>query len=292
MLSNTLSAGLLLLLLGAAQPILGAKPSSGCGKAPKIVTAAAASAPGLSITSGGKARQYFVKLPANYDNSHPYRLIFTMHPVGGSGQQISSGANAYYGLPPLINDTIGAIYVAPTGTSGSIGVGWWNNNGSDVVLVKDLISTLEADLCIDQNLRFSTGFSHGAAMSFILACALGKDLRAVAVLSGSPQISGTCPSPGTDPVAWYSQHGTRDQVLPIAGGRQMRDRFIKNNGCTPKEAKEPGRGEPHIKTVYDDCKYPTTFVAFDGDHTPSPKDPGASHTFSDAYTWEFFSQFK
>jgi hypothetical protein len=45
----------------------------------------------------------------------------------------------------------------------------------------------------------------------------------------------------------------------------MRDRFIKNNGCAAKEAKEPARGEKHIKTVYD-CKpeYPTTFVAFDG----------------------------
>jgi len=253
-----------LLLLGAAQPILGAKPSPGCGKAPKIVTPAAASPPGLSITSGGAARQYFVKLPANYDNTHPYRLIFTMHAVGGSGQQISSGANAYYGLPSLINDTVGAIYVAPTGTSGALGIGWWNNGGVDITLVKDIIKQVEDDLCIDQNLRFSTGFSHGGAMSFILACALGKELRAVAVLSGSPQISGTCPG-GTEPVAWYSQHGTRDQVLNISGGRQMRDRFIKNNGCAAKEAKEPARGEKHIKTVYE-CKaeYPTTFVAFDG----------------------------
>ena len=269
MLSNILTAAAALLLLGAGQPTLG-KPSPGCGKAPKLITPAAATTPGLSITSGGGTRQYFVKLPANYDNNHQYRLIFTMHAVGGSGQQISSGANAYYGLPSLINDTTGAIYVAPTGTSGALGIGWWNNGGQDITLVKDLIKTVEDDLCVDQNLRFSTGFSHGAAMSFILACALGKDLRAVAVLSGSPQISGTCPG-GTDPVAWYSQHGTRDQVLPIAGGRQMRDRFIKNNGCAAKEAKEPARGEKHIKTVYE-CKaeYPTTFVAFDGYVFPPP----------------------
>jgi len=255
-----------LLLLGAAQPILAGKPSPGCGKTPKLVTAAAAAVPGLSITSGGKSRQFFVKLPANYDNNHQYRLILTLHALGGSGQQVAvGGSGSYYGLPPLINDTIGAIYVAPTGESGSIGVGWWNNGGSDVTFIKEVMTAVENDLCIDQNLRFSTGFSHGAAMSFILACALGKELRAVAVLSGSPQISGACPG-GTEPVAWYSEHGTRDQVLPIAGGRQMRDRFIKNNGCTAKEAKEPARGEKHIKTVYEGCKegYPLTFVAFDG----------------------------
>lgn len=290
MLANILTGALL--LLGASQPVLAAKPSPGCGKAPKIITPAAATTPGLSITSGGVKRQYLVKLPANYDNAHPYRLIFAMHPVGGSGEQVSRGAGGYYNLPNLINDTVGAIYVAPTGTSGALGIGWWNNGGSDVTFVKDLIKEIENDVCIDQNLRFSTGFSHGGAMSFILACALGKELRAVAVLSGSPQISGTCPG-GTEPVAWYSQHGTRDQVLNISGGRQMRDRFIKNNGCAAKEAKEPARGEKHIKTVYD-CKaeYPTTFVAFDGDHTPSPKDPGAASTFSDTYTWEFFQQFK
>ncbi|KAK4107640.1 carbohydrate esterase family 1 protein [Canariomyces notabilis] len=291
MLSNFLGMSVALLLLGASQPLLAAKPSPGCGKAPKIITPAAGSSPGLSITSGGVKRQYFVKLPANYDNTHPYRLIFAMHPVGGSGEQTSRGTGGYYNLPNLINDTIGAIYVAPTGTSGPLGVGWWNNGGSDVTFVKDLINEIENDVCIDQNLRFSTGFSHGGAMSFILACALGKELRAVAVLSGSPQISGQCPG-GTEPVAWYSQHGTRDQVLPIAGGRQMRDRFLKNNGCAAKEAKEPARGEKHIKTVYECAKeYPTTFVAFDGDHTPSPRDPGATSTFSDKYTWEFFSQF-
>jgi poly(3-hydroxybutyrate) depolymerase len=267
MLSKIFSLGLL--LLGAAQPIAAAKPSPGCGKDNKVITAAAAALPGLNITSGGKQRQFFVRLPANYDKNHPYRLILTLHALGGSGQQVAiGGSGTYYGLPPLINDTLGAIYVAPTGTSGGIGVGWWNNGGSDVTLMKEIIKLVEDDLCIDQNLRFSTGFSHGAAMSFILACALGKELRAVAVLSGSPAISGQCPG-GTEPVAWYSEHGTRDQVLPIAGGRQMRDRFLKNNGCTAKEAPEPARGEKHIKTVYE-CKpeYPTTFVAFDGYVSP------------------------
>jgi len=254
--------GLALLLLDG---VSAAKLSPGCGKANKLITPAAGASPGLTITSGGKQRQYFVKLPANYDNSHPYRLILTLHPLGGSGLGTASGSGAYYGLPLLINDTIGAIYVAPTGTSGGIGVGWWNNGGSDITFIQEVIKAVEDDVCIDQNLRFSTGFSHGAAMSFILACAMPEDLRAVAVLSGNPQISGTCPG-GTKPVAWYSEHGTRDQVLPIAGGRQMRDRFIKNNGCTAKEAPEPGRGEKHIKTVYEGCKegYPLTFVAFDG----------------------------
>ncbi|TPX15227.1 uncharacterized protein E0L32_004785 [Thyridium curvatum] len=279
------------LLTGAIRHAVAGTPSAGCGKAPKLVTPAAASTP-LTLTSGGKTRQFFVKLPDNYDNAHQYRLIFTLHALGGNGQQVTVGQGGYlpwYGLPPLVNDTIGAIYISPTGLNS----GWWNTGGSDVTFIKDVLKAVEDDLCVDQNLRFSTGFSHGAAMSFILACALGKDLRAVAVLSGNPQISGSCPG-GTEPVAYYGQHGVHDSVLPIAGGRQMRDRFLKNNGCAAKEAPEPAQGSgTHIKTVYDGCSagHPVTWVAFDGDHTPQPKDKGAATTFSATNTWEFFSQF-
>ncbi|KAK1751014.1 Alpha/Beta hydrolase protein [Echria macrotheca] len=280
------------LVAAAALPIAAGTPSAGCGKAPKLITAAAASTP-LNLTSGGQTRQYYVKLPENYDKDHQYRLILTLHALGGNGQLVTVGQGGYlpwYGMPALINDTTGAIYISPTGLNN----GWWNTNGSDVEFIKAAMQAVEEDVCIDQNLRFSTGFSHGGAMSFILACALGKQLRAVGVLSGNPQISGSCPSPGTEPVAYYAEHGVADQVLPITGGRQMRDRFLKNNGCADKTAAEPAKGSgTHIKTQYD-CNpgYPVTWVAFDGDHTPQPKDKGASKTFAADYTWEFFSQFK
>ncbi len=285
--------GLALLLVGAATPIAAGKPSTGCGNSPKLITPAAASTP-LTVTSGGKTRQYYVKLPTNYDNTHQYRLILTLHALGGNGQQVTVGQGGYlpwYGLPALINNTTEAVYTSPTGLNS----GWWNTNGTDVEFIKTAIKMVEDDLCINQNLRFSTGFSHGAAMSFILACALGKHLRAVAVLLGNPQISGTCPSPGTDPVAYYAEHGIHDSVLPIAGGHQMRDRFLQNNGCTAKDAPEPAQGSgTHIKTVYSGCSagHPVTWVAFDGDHTPQPMDKGQTKTFAADYTWEFFSQFK
>jgi hypothetical protein len=35
-----------------------------------------------------------------------------------------------------------------------------------------------------------------------------------------------------------------------------------------------------------------TMFALRSDHTPSPRDPGATTSFSADYTWEFFSQFK
>ncbi|KAH8891721.1 carbohydrate esterase family 1 protein [Thozetella sp. PMI_491] len=278
-------------IAGFIGAVSAAQPSPGCGNAPKLITTAAASTP-LSLTSNSKSRQFYVKLPEPYVKDHPYRLILTLHALGGNAQQVTVGTGGYlpwYGMPALVNDSVSAIYVAPNGLNN----GWSNQGGEDVVFIQQVIKTVEDDLCIDQKLRFSTGFSYGAAMSYSLACSLGKEIRAVAVLSGNPQISGC--SGGTEPVAYYGQHGVKDQVLPITGGRQMRDRFVKNNGCTAQTPTEPEAGSgKHIKTTYSGCSadHPVVWVAFDGDHNPQPKDSGKSTTFAAAETWDFFSQFK
>lgn len=279
----------LALVLSAVKGVIATTPSSGCGSDPKIVTGVEDTE--YTITSNNKTRQYFVKLPENYDSSHPYRLIYTLHALGGNAGQVVAGEGGYYawyGLPPLINDTIDAIFVAPNGLNN----GWANQQGEDVTFLSELMDTLEADLCVDQDLRFSTGFSYGAGMSYSLACSLGKKLRAIAPLSGNPSISG-CADGNSDPVAYLGVHGISDQVLPIAGGRQMRDRYLKLNGCTERTAEEPTAGSgTHIKTVYEGCgDHPVTWIAFDGPHTPQPMDSGETMSFAPAETWEFFSQF-
>jgi len=278
-----------LLILAALDGIVATKPSPGCGKAPKLVTANSVKTP-ITLTVGGTARNYYVKLPDNYDNNHPYRLIFTMHALGGTAEQVIAGTGGYlpwYGIPTLATDNISAIYVAPNGISN----GWANTGGRDISLVKEINTALDNDLCIDQNLRFSTGFSYGAAMSYEIACSLAKDFRAVGVLSGNPQISGACTP--TDPIAFYQEHGVSDTVLPLADARKMRDQFLKLNNCTAQTAAEPAAGSgKHIKTKYACAAgYPVTWIAFDGPHTPQPMDSGASKTFANTETWEFFSQF-
>ncbi len=271
---------------------LSLKLSPGCGTTPKLITTASTTTP-LTLTVNSKSRNFFVRLPENYNSTHPYRFIFTLHALGGTASAVIAGTGGYvpyYGLPALINDTVGAIYVAPNGLNN----GWGNQGGEDVAFLKQVITTVEADLCVDQDLRFSTGFSYGAAMSYSLACSLGKEIRAVAVLSGNPQISGC--AGGTEAVAYYGQHGTSDNVLPISGGREMRDRFLKNNGCgAMTEAAEPTKGGGgKSKTVYTGCTAgkPVVWVTFDGPHTPTPKGQGESETWAPKETWEFFSQFK
>ncbi|KAH8888071.1 alpha/beta-hydrolase [Thozetella sp. PMI_491] len=276
--------GLTLLMLFCLTFVTADK-SGGCGKDPTIGSKS------YTMTVNGKSRQYIMKLPDKYDKTHPYRLVFMWHPRGGSATKIVQGEDInhggvmpYYGLPPLSNST--AIFVVPNGLNN----GWGNADGEDLTFFDQMVKAIEADLCVDTRLRFSTGFSYGGAMSFALACARPNIIRAVAVLSGG-LLSGC--TGGTDPVAYYGQHGTSDSVLNVSGGRSLRDRFVKNNGCTPVSPEPAPNGGKSVTTSYKGCKdgFPVTWVIHKGDHNPSQVDTGSSIPFAPHNTWEFFSQF-
>jgi poly(3-hydroxybutyrate) depolymerase len=178
--------------------VLGAN-SPGCGKTPTMKDGT------YTAQVNGKARQYILKLPANYDNSHPYRLVFTLHALGGNAQQLATGSGAYYALPPLANNS--AIFVSPNGLNS----GWGNTGGEDILFIDAMLLAIEADLCVDQNLRFSCGFSYGGAMSYAISCARAEKFRAIGIFSGGT-MSGCQGGKPSGPIATYQQHGTNDQV--------------------------------------------------------------------------------
>ncbi|MEV6607078.1 ricin-type beta-trefoil lectin domain protein [Kutzneria sp. NPDC051319] len=272
----------------AAHP---AASTAGCGKAPTLASGT------HTIQSSGQNRSYILRVPANYDNNHPYRLVFGFHWVGGTANDVDSGGTdgynwSYYGLRRLADSAgNGTIFVAPQG----IGNGWGNSGGQDVTFVDDMIRQLEGGLCVDTAQLFSAGFSYGGAMTYALACARATVFRAVAVYSGA-NLSGC--SGGTQPIAYMGLHGLRDNVLPISNGRALRDTFVRNNGCTPQNPPEPAQGSlTHIVTAYSGCKagYPVVWAAFDGaGHDPGPIDGSTGdgwHTWTSGEVWKFFSQF-
>ncbi|MFF4520604.1 cellulose binding domain-containing protein [Streptomyces bluensis] len=267
-----------------------AAPSSGCGKAPSLTSGT------HTIQSGGKNRSFIVRIPDGYDRNRAYRLVFGFHWLGGTstdvatGRTVETGTWAYYGLQRLANNS--ALFVAPQGLNN----GWANAGGEDVTFVDDMIRRIEADLCVDTTQRFALGFSYGAAMSYALACSRATVFRAVAVQSGG-QLSGC--SGGTQPIAYLGVHGLRDSVLGISGGRALRDRFVRNNGCTPQNPPEPAQGSlTHRVTTYAGCSagHPVAWAAFDEGHIAAPQDgaPGdsGSRTWVPQEVWKFFTQFQ
>jgi poly(3-hydroxybutyrate) depolymerase len=267
-----------------------AAASAGCGSAPTLASG------NHTIQSSGQNRTYILRLPANYDMNHQYRLIFGFHWWGGTANDVDSGGTdgynwSYYGLRRLADSAgNGTIFVAPQGIDNA----WPNSGGRDVTLVDDILRQVQAGLCVDTTQIFAGGFSYGGGMSYSLACSRATVFRAVAVYSGA-QLSGC--AGGTQPIAYMGIHGIGDTVLNISQGRALRDTFVRNNGCTAQNPPEPSAGSrSHIVTAYSGCRsgYPVVWAAFDGGHTPGPVDGGGEgwRTWTSGEVWKFFTQFQ
>ncbi len=270
-----------------------AVPSTGCGKTPTLQSKKV-----VTLQSGGASRKYILWLPDNYDKNHPYRLILAYHWYTGSAQQVvdcnTEGIRCYttqspfYGLWNLSGGS--TIFIAPDG----LDAGWANTNGRDLTFTDDILKQVEADLCIDTSRVFANGFSYGASMTNALACARPSVFRAVAVYSGTEFLSGC--NGGTTPVPFYGSHGLQDGTIGVADGRKIRDRWVKNNGCTSQTPSSPANGSgKHVCTSYTGCStgHPLRWCEFDGSHghDPSPMDPGQNTTWNPAEVWKFFTQF-
>lgn len=273
------------LFLLIAQNIVLAK-SAGCGKTPTLTSGK------KTMTINEKPRQWILKIPNNYNKDRPHKLIFGLHWLLANFNDVSNGHSGilgqnvepYFGLDHLANGS--AIFISPNG----LNLGWANMGGEDVTFIDNMIKTVEADLCIDEKLRFATGFSYGGGLSFSLACSRPNIFRAVAVISGS-RLSGC--AGGKDPVAYLGIHGGSDSILPYRGGTEIRNQFVRNNGCNGVDTPPPAKGSRQtIKTVFEGCSqgHPLWWIAHDGDHTPTPKD-SKGHFFAPEETWKFFSQF-
>ncbi|KAL2864064.1 alpha/beta hydrolase family esterase [Aspergillus lucknowensis] len=291
---STLLLGLVAptIVLGTALPhrqhIRAPVLSPGCGSDPTITSGV------QTISVNGQERQFTIHVPENYQNDQGHRLVYGLHWVGGTMDQVASGGTtglpwAYFGLQVKSNDT--AILVAPQG----INNGWANSGGEDIAFIDAMNEYIDAGLCVDQGQRFAMGFSYGASMSYAIACARANDFRAVTVIAGG-ELSG-CDG-GTDPIAYFGIHGINDGTLPIDGGRALRDRFVTNNGCDSMDgAEEPTPGSrTHITTDATGCMagYPVKWAAHDGGHiqgaadAPYPEEDGVNTWVPEA-VWEFYT---
>jgi poly(3-hydroxybutyrate) depolymerase len=251
--------------------------SAGCGSTMALESDT------YTIEVGGTERSYILRVPDSYDANHPYRLILSYHPLGGTAQMIASGN--YYGLWSMSNGS--TIFAAPQGIDNA-----WRDTGrtrmaggDDIEFTRALIDELTSKLCIDRSRIFAEGFSMGGSMSYAVACAMGEVVRGVVAHSGGP-MSG-CVEHDT-PVAYFMTHGTQDSVCtyPEYGVPQIDD-FANVNGCMPADMPTPNGNAPAC-VDFSGCMpgYPARACIFIGGHTPSP-----SGGWVPTESWEFISQF-
>ena len=297
------------------------KPSAGCTKSGGLQTltvggSSVAGAPSTStrlkgVMSGGKSRLVILDVPADYDATKPYRLIFSWRQLGGSDTGNATGLHpagdgpnfdaehyAYFGLRrEALNAKQPAIFVAPdTDPAGAL----WDYN-KDSVYFDDLLKLLTDNLCIDENRVFTTGFSYGAMMSFGLSNGKASKLRAAVTMA--PSQFG--PSAASGPIAYMSTTGMSDGTCrwgnATSGGEGCVMTHAKANGCTiPSTLPTAAVGsKKYVCYDFEGCMagYPVKVCTFDGPHTPSSVDDGTQvgedglKAFIPPIAWKFITQF-
>jgi poly(3-hydroxybutyrate) depolymerase len=171
------------------------------------------------------------------------------------------------------------------------GLGWANPNGRDIDFAHAMMDRFAANLCIDQNRIFSTGFSFGAMFSFTLACTADSRQRAIAPMAGNTQTSGGCEN-GNRSVAVMSFVGTTDSLLSVH--RQAVQVFVGRDTCSTQRTLVSSGSwcdgvasqyQPCTCWQYQNCKagYPVVECEYNAGHQFAPT--------SGPTLWNFFSQF-
>jgi polyhydroxybutyrate depolymerase len=270
---------------GAVDAIGDVLPSSaetgGCGTGKTTSSCSKSGGTKCTLTSNSKTREYYLILPTNYNPAKPYPVVIMLHGMIATAEMALSW---FAGIPKDMPD---AIYIAPQGlkhketgggANGNEVTGWANVDGEDIQFMRDLISGAGKDYCVDTQRVFAVGFSYGGMFSYAIGCELGGVFRAVAPMSGA--IMSGCKLSGK-PVAMWASHGTNDSLVPIASGRQARDKILQQNHC----GTETKPVEPSPCVAYQGCDqgYPVTWCEWDGDHNRPP--------FGNSAVAAFFKQF-
>ncbi len=168
-----------------------------------------------TLTSGGVARTYTVRVPFGYDGSTPAPLVVVFH-----GHGMTAQLQAAYDLLGAKGTARGYIVVYAQGLDGSDGQPSWNFQGdptapNDVLFADDLVTQLEGSFCVDTQREYIAGHSAGSAFTGYLACQSARNFSGAAMVSATMQPL-TCAT--ARQLSTIHFQGTNDTKVPYNGG--------------------------------------------------------------------------
>ena len=178
----------------------------------------------FTLQHGGLTRKYRVHVPRSYQPGSPAPLLIAFHGGGGNMDHMASDDN--YGLISK-SESAGFVAVFPNGYSKlpSGNFATWNagnccadardRNVDDVGFVRQIISTLNAQLSIDRKRTFATGMSNGGMMAYRLACEMPDTFAAIAAVAGTDNTTQCTPK---NPISILHIHAQNDDRVLYNGG--------------------------------------------------------------------------
>ena len=171
-----------------------------------------------TIDHDGLTREYGIYVPASYDGTTNFPLLFNLHGGGGtnSAWQVTSDMRP-------IADTANFILVYPQARPDPSDGNSFNwipkvpGTFDDVPFFSSLIDTITSNYQIDQNRIYACGYSLGGDMTFELGCKLNNRIAAIAPVARTMQANPNSFCSPVHPTGVLTILGTDDLVSPYNG---------------------------------------------------------------------------
>jgi polyhydroxybutyrate depolymerase len=250
-------------------------PAFGCGAR----TTSAGFLGRQTLTVGGAARTYELYLPADYDSTKAYPIVFAFHGDNGTG----AGIRSSFALEAASGGQ--ALIAYPDGTSKTWHIDTLSAMMPDVAFIDAIVDSLSATYCVDGARIFATGMSRGAYFVNQLACRSRTSFRAIASHAGGGPFGvadsewdghGNLSCSAT--LSALQVHGLSDTTVPVTEGYKARDFWRARNSCT---ASTSAYGTSPC-VAYAGCARPEVWCAI----------PGLGHKLwssAATVTWSFFA---
>jgi polyhydroxybutyrate depolymerase len=222
-------------------------------------------------------RNYFLRLPKNYDPSKPYRLE-----IGGSGCGGSDTVGAEGGYAIQDAGETNAVQVALSYlASASEGACFADDfvDPPDLEYFDAVLADLETNFCIDKANVYMHGYSSGAWETYMLGCARAGIIRGIFTSQGGERLKRpACTGPiaallsaGADasndnPIGPLDPSSATAKSLDSLGSAVARDDILMRNGCTSTLTKTWSGAS--VCQQYVDCPaaYPVIWCPINGGH--------------------------
>jgi polyhydroxybutyrate depolymerase len=183
----------------------------------------------VTIAFDGADRDFLLHVPPSADDGESLPLVVILHGATMLAEDMASliELNA-------LADQEGFLVVYPQSVDG-----YWNNipgasdggQADDVGFVQTIIEQVSQRYSVADDQIYAAGFSNGGVMTYRLACEIGDQLAAIAVVAGMMLNTQAQGCTDAEPIPLLIVHGTGDQVLPWEGAvRFGEDQFGDSAG--------------------------------------------------------------
>lgn len=192
----------------------------------------------FTVSLGGRDRGGTLYVPASYNGTRPYSLVFCLHGAGGNGNGCLP-----WGFNRLAEE-LDFIMVYPDGA----GFRW--DSPDDIPFFMMMLVEFKKHFVIDPARVYVTGHSAGAIQAYELAAALPRQFAAIAPVAGAV-LTGNIIE-GTQPVSVLHIHAVDDAEVPYEGASEWGILSAPDSVAYWRKVNEAGLASPAKGEIFCD----------------------------------------